>query len=109
MTDEIEALLNAPYDTSDPEHVAKARRNAARIAKEDEVFFKERVMGTREGRGWLWRRLVLCHIYDSCIGADPYGTYFLLGERNVGNALIQEAQRYPAEYQMMVQEQKGKG
>lgn len=100
-------------DANDPailERQAKAEKR--RQASDNRVI--QEMMATREGRDWFYRLLSVCHIYDAGTDlgtehrpSDPFKTYFLNGERNIGHRLLADVQRAaPSAYMQMLAEAK---
>jgi hypothetical protein len=98
------ADTNGFYDAGDQAAVD----NQAKEAKRREADDTETVriwMSHPNGRDLLYRTLEECHIFDECRGRDALETYFNLGERNIGNRLLQRMQRHPELYMKMMAEQ----
>lgn len=96
-----------PYDASDPEQVNQRNRDAKRRAyRHREVL--HRIMGTTDGRAWLWDLLEFCHMNETSFAADARFHAFREGERNVGLFVNGQMQRFAAEYLQMLKEN-GKG
>lgn len=107
---EIEALTldQKPYDTSDPQQVNDERKRVGRRERRKNEALV-RLMSSEDGRLLMYDWLEACHIHGNCIGPDPHGTYFLLGERNIGNLILGQIQRVcPERYMPMMSENAAK-
>lgn len=95
------------YDASDPETERHARSEETRRRRADADVLRK-LMFTREGRDWLYRRLESCDIYgNSFVPGEPDTTAFRLGQQNIGKQLMVEAIDASADlYVKMVNEQK---
>jgi len=100
-----EELERKPFDANDPVQVEKAKRAAGRQRRADADIVRK-IMLTSEGRSWMYRKLVACHIYEpSFVPGSSDITAYREGERNVGNLLLQEVQlAAPQQYIEMVKE-----
>lgn len=76
-------------DTSDDALAEEnARRDAGRRRKDD-LDVLRKLMRTPQGRDWMYRHLDACHIYENPALFDNVpGTFFRLGEQNVGKQLL---------------------
>lgn len=76
------------FDASDPEQVKQKKVDAGRRKQLDENVVKL-IMGSVEGRSWMFRKLEACHIFGSSFDPNnPHITSFNEGERNVGARLL---------------------
>lgn len=96
-------VLEAPYDANDPKAVENAKRRASRVAKEDMEVIRK-LLSTREGRSWIWRKMADAAVFGNPVGSDPYTTYFNLGVQSFGKMLLAETQRHPDLYAVMATE-----
>lgn len=94
------------FDAVDPAADANARREVARIAREDADVLRL-LMHTKPGRAWLFRFLAKCNIMgDSFAPGQPDVTAFRLGQENIGRQLWLAAQGASIDlYMQMVKEQ----
>lgn len=94
-----------PYDASDPKQVNKARQKAGR-RKATELDVVRTVMGTTQGRSWMYSVLEMCMIYGNpFVPGQPDSTAFNLGMANVGKKLMQDIMSAaPEEYLKMCNE-----
>ena len=84
MADEIAET----FDASDAAADANARRDVARVAREDADVLRA-IMHNKPGRAWLYRFLESCHIYGSTFaGEETHVGAFQQGEENVGKKLM---------------------
>lgn len=92
-----------PFDASDPEQVNQRRRDAKRRdLRHREVV--QRIMGTTDGRAWLFDFLVGCHMNATSFDMNDRVHAFREGERNIGLKVQAEMQRFPTEYLLMLKE-----
>lgn len=76
------------FDAADPAAESNAKRDQARIEREDADVLRT-IMHTKQGRAWLLRQLDACHINNSPFAAgQPDVTAFHLGEEAVGKRLL---------------------
>jgi len=80
------------YDASDPVAADAAEARARRLADSDAEVVR-RILATKEGRGWLWRRLEACRILECLFDDSANRMYWLLGERNAGLRLLAELEQ----------------
>src|SRR6267154_4206594 len=95
------------FDASDPAAAANAEREAARKARDDADVLRK-LMFSKQGRGFLYRRLEMCHIYGNTFaGEETHVSAFQQGEENVGKRLMLEAMdASPDLYVQMIKEQR---
>lgn len=98
------------FDASDPEQVKLQKIAAGRRKQLDENVLRM-LMGTTEGRSWVWRQLEACHIFATSF--DPNNdriSAFNEGERNVGLRLLAMViGASPEGYMQMMKESKENG
>ena len=78
-----------PYDSSDPEQVDRREREAA-VREKARLDVIAGVMGTPDGRAWIWSELVAAHIFHPSFvpGDDALTAAYREGERNRGLRLF---------------------
>lgn len=92
------------YNSADPKQV-KRRRVAARKAAKDDTAVMKAILDSALGRGWIWRFLEQCHIFETSFSTDALTTAFREGERNQGLRVLSEVLRAdPAAYLAMTKE-----
>jgi len=72
-----------PYDAGD----AQAVRVRARTAKQREDAHQKvirQVMGSNEGRAWIYDLLSICHVFSSSFSQNALTMAHAEGERNIG-------------------------
>jgi hypothetical protein len=83
-------------------------RRLEKQAKLDERARQETIralMGTTQGRQWVFERLTASHIFASSFSLDPLQMAFKEGERNSGLQLLNDVMAIsPDEYVMMMRE-----
>ncbi len=94
-----------PYDSSDPEQVAKATLEAARREKE-RLDVVAAIMASPSGRAWIWSELVAARIFATTfVSGDPMASAFAEGERNGGLRLFSQVMKAaPDNYIIMARE-----
>lgn len=94
-----------PYDASDPKAVNNARKKAGR-KKADELEAVRVVMGTAQGRAWMFNLLESCMIFGNpFVPGQPDSTAFNLGQANVGKRLLSDIMvAAPEQYMAMCKE-----
>lgn len=106
----MEDVFDAP-DASDEVTVNNERRSEKRRARADQQVVRK-ILNTREGRSWFYRRLQTCHIFGDNVDlggpntpSDALRTYFLLGQENIGKQMMVEAQNAATDlYLKMIEE-----
>jgi hypothetical protein len=95
------------FDATDAVAEANANREIKRREREDADVWR-RILHSKQGRAWLYRRLERCHIYASTfVPGQSDVTAFQLGEENIGKRLMLEAQdASPDLYVQMLKEQR---
>jgi hypothetical protein len=86
--------LNRPgaYDLTDPKAVEEREKALKlRAASQDRIL--RELASTPHGRGYLWDRLAASHIFETIVPSDPLQMSYLLGERNIGLALLMDIMR----------------
>jgi hypothetical protein len=101
-----EDLPHETFDAADPAAEDNARRDAARIAREDADVLRG-IMFNKPGRAWLLRFLDACHINNSTFAPGMTDqTAFNLGEEAVGKRLLLTAMGASVDlYMKAIQEQ----
>lgn len=103
---EEESITEKAYDASDEAEVSKARKNGGRNRRA-RLEFIQAMMELPEGRKWLWGLLEKCFVFGNpVVQNDPYGTYFNLGQQNIGKIVLQDVQAFSELYVKMVNEAK---
>lgn len=102
-------MSDEPLETfaaDDPVAENNAKREAARIAREDADVLRL-LMHTKPGRAWLYRFLEKCNIMgDSFAPGQPDVTAFRLGQENIGRQLWLASQGASIDlYLTMIKEQ----
>lgn len=94
-----------PYDSGDPEQVAKAEIEKARRVKE-QLDVVAAIMATPSGRAWIWSELVAARIFATTfVSGDPMASAFAEGERNGGLRLFAQVMKAaPDNYIVMARE-----
>jgi len=102
-----EELPAEPFDATDPAASANASREVARKKREDADELRK-LMLTKPGRAFLYRRLERCHIYGATFaGEETHISAFRQGEENIGKQLMLEAMdASPDLYVKMIKEQR---
>jgi hypothetical protein len=89
---------------------AANRKDVRRLEKQarlDERARQETVkglMGSAQGRQWVYERLTLCHVFASSFSINALEAAFKEGERNVGLQLLNDVMTCPDEYVLMMRE-----
>lgn len=90
-------------NASDPKQVEASDKRAKRRREQELRDFKA-IIGTREGRRYVWGLLCLCHVFESSWEASAK-IHFNEGERNIGLKLLKDINDgAPAAYQLMLAE-----
>lgn len=75
------------------------------IAEEIERTDAKTVLGTPEGRRWVWALFEMCGVWSSSYESDALGMAYTGGRRDVGLEVMRRLQRLlPGEYNLMVVE-----
>ena len=97
IEDEVEegpAEVERP-SVAEPAQVKKQRLNKKLIEREDMRFLSEVMLGTKQGRRFLWRILDAAHTFEERFACGPNGfpqpeaTWFHAGEQALGLRLYQ--------------------
>jgi hypothetical protein len=98
-------LSDGDYNADDAEQVER-RRELAALREQQKDDFLARVLDDPTGRSWVWDHLVACHVFaNTFVPGQPDATAFLIGERNIGLALLAQIMRVaPEQYVLMAQE-----
>lgn len=104
---EANEAIETPYDASDPKQVNNARKKSSKKLA-DRLRVVEALMQHPEGRRWIYEMLQWCHIYGNpVVSNDTHGTYFNLGQENVGKRLLADVvTAAPDNYLKMIEENK---
>lgn len=100
MSEEID-----PFDSTDQEAVTAEDAETQRLAREQEINDFRSLMGTKEGRRFIWRLLSKAGVHRTSFSNDALVMAFNEGNRNVGLLLMSEIHELcPARYQQMQKE-----
>lgn len=96
--------LEKPYDAGDPKDVRERISKAKRIAAANQSVVRQ-IMGSSEGRDWIYQHLSLCHVYSTSFSTNALSMAFAEGERSVGLRLMADlVQAAPERYLEMLAE-----
>lgn len=102
--DDPSAVLEKPYNASDPVQVNQARKKAGR-KKKASLRVIQALMENEEGRAWIWEELTECFINEEpMVVGDVYQTYRNLGIQSRGKKMLSQAMQFPDLYMLMVSE-----
>jgi len=91
-------------DTSDPKAVGKAIK-AAKSKDEVREEGLRQLLGSAQGRAWMWHHIEECRPFRNPFSIDPGQMAFNCGEANIGLQLIGEIHRVAPElYLVMMKE-----
>ena len=94
----------ADYDSSNPKHIAIARKSA-KAADEARASFINNIMGMVDGRAYIHDLLVSCHVFTQPFSANALVTAFACGELNIGQRILADIMAYcPDDYIQMMRE-----
>ncbi len=104
------------FDASDPAAEDNAKRDAARVARQDADVIRK-LLHDKDGRAWFYRHLQSCHIFGAGRSGPVEGSTFApgqsdvtayrLGEENIGKRLMMQAMdASPDLYLLMIKEQR---
>ena len=94
----------ADYDSSNPKHIAIARKSA-KAADEARAGFINHIMGMVDGRAYIHDLLVHCHVFTQPFSANALVTAFACGELNIGQRILADVMAYcPDDYIQMMRE-----
>lgn len=88
--------LEKPIHEIDPDNVAdgkavdEKRKRTKREDRERQDALRA-LMGTKQGRSWLWWLLEKCHVNHTSFDVNPSLMAFREGERNIGLIVTAEA------------------
>ncbi len=71
------------YDASDEDTVQERKVSQGRSDKKRKDALKK-IMSDPSTRIWIRHLLETCHVTSTSLSENPYNTYFLEGERNIG-------------------------
>jgi hypothetical protein len=92
-------------NAADETEVNKARE-FEKIGRERELADMQHILGSPQGRRFLWRYLETCGIYRSSFTGSSE-TFYLEGQRNIGLKLLADiTEASPESYMLMMKEQK---
>lgn len=102
-----QALLETPYDASDPAMVAEAQKKA-----EDERDYERRsifeLMETQQGRKFMWGSVSCAFFGDPVVPGDSLSTYYNLGMESRARHLMRELLKISSHrFSLMVKENAG--
>lgn len=93
-----------PFDAGDKDAVRKRAREIKRNETQ-RIDTLKTIMGTKNGREYMWWLLEQCGAFRTSIAGDPYRTYFNEGQRNIGLIVLSEIHKYcSGDYVLMVNE-----
>lgn len=96
-----------PYDASDPASVKEQIRVSKRREASEKIVLRQ-IMGSNEGRAWMFKVLSMCHLFRTSYSRDTGDMAFSEGERNIGLMLYAEImQACPNRYIEMMSEAVG--
>lgn len=108
QTVEAEIEQEKPFDASDPKQVNESRKKAGRKNRE-RLEFIEGMMSIPQGRKWIWELMESCFIHSNPLVAnDTHGTYFNLGQQNIGKRVLADVQQFPELYVRMCNEMRSR-
>jgi hypothetical protein len=94
-----------PFDPTGQEAVAAQDAETQRLAREQEINDFRALMGTKEGRRFMWRLLSKTGVHRTSFSNDALVMAFNEGNRNLGLLLMSEIHGLcPARYQQMQKE-----
>jgi hypothetical protein len=100
-----------PGDYDSPDQEGERKRKAEASLREDRLRAVEAALiGTREGREWLWAFLTRLHVWEMRIAMSQseYENGFMAGEREAGlGAMRRFAKVSPTNFGLMVAENDG--
>lgn len=96
--------MNEPSYAGD--RLAAKQRQEARDSELARKYSIELAMSTPMGRRFIWDQLASCHVFSMSYTPGSFdATAFREGERNIGQRLMMDVQRFaPNEYLMAVRE-----
>lgn len=93
------------FDASDEDQVRSKKRDAKRIERERRDFLRMHILGTKQGRDWLYGHLEQCHVFSTSFSIEPGRMAFAEGERNIGLRLYEAIMAAdPRNYLTMLEE-----
>ncbi len=72
-----------PYNAGDPKAVRERNRTLKRVEASERTVIRQ-IMGSNEGRAWIFKTLSLCHVYQSTFSTNALTMACAEGERNIG-------------------------
>ena len=91
-------------DVSNEKEV-KDRKKHKNLERENELEEIRKILGTSQGKGFLWRLLKHCKVFDTISHHEPLAMSRMSGARDVGLWLIREiAEANPNGYLELVKE-----
>lgn len=94
-----------PFDSSDQEAAEAFDAEVQRLAREQEINDFRTLMGTKEGRRFVWRLLSKAGVYRPSFSGDALVMAFNEGNRNLGLLLMSEIhEACPQRYGQMQKE-----
>lgn len=96
-----------PLDLADQERTSATKAEEERQQREREQNDLRWVMGSKQGRRFIWRRLSRAGVYQPSFNTDSAVMAFNEGNRNAGLELLNEImETCPERYTEMLNEQK---
>jgi hypothetical protein len=94
-------------DATDDVYQNNLRSEVARQKSEDEAVIR-RLMGDKQGRSWVYRLLLKCHLTHTPFhGEETHKSAFAMGEHNIGLQLFDEISEVDiGRYLLMMEEAK---
>ncbi len=103
---EAETNAEVPYDAADPTQVAVARKKSGRNRRA-RLDFIQAMMELPEGRKWLSGLMERCFVFGNpMVQGDANGTFFNLGQQNIGKMILADVTEFPELYSVMMKESK---
>lgn len=103
---EPEAEADEPYDSGNRRHVNKKAKVSKLRDNYDRMVLRQ-IMGSREGRAWIYRILYeVCHVFDTTIfDPNPRTMACYEGQRSIGMRLQNDIMvACPERYMEMMKE-----
>lgn len=97
----------APYDAGDPVAVKERTKVFRRVEASKRTVMRQ-LMGSSEGRAWMYGVLTLCHVYQSAFSTNALSMACAEGERNIGLRILGDLmEACPERYIEMLKEANG--
>lgn len=104
--DDVEDVRDAdvPYDAGDRVHVKERTKVLRRVEASKRTVLRQ-LMGSNEGRAWMYDVLTLCHVYQSAFSTNALSMACAEGERNIGLRILGDLmEACPERYLEMLRE-----